>query len=167
MSVAQNVLAALYVKPTLPSTCIKNSKIRWKALLLNASWRALKKQRLHMQAADFSLRFLLRFLYTMLSDTCRLTLTDWLRLWGTTKGCEPVKVGMCDCNCLSMRLCGDKSTDVYQIDRAFSSIKALGFQSLIACHSRFHHTWFKWCWFLRFHIMWKSHKFNDHNLNPC
>ncbi len=62
----------------------------------------------------------------VVSDTCRLTLTDWLRLWETTKGCEPASVGMCDCICLSMRLCSDKSTDVCQIDRAFLSIKTVG-----------------------------------------
>ena len=74
----------------------------------------------------------------VMSDTRRLTLTDWLRLWETTKGCEPVSVGMCDCICLSMRLCGDKSTDACQIDGAFLSIKVLGYLSLKACHS----SWF-------------------------
>lgn len=44
----------------------------------------------------------------VVSDTSRLTLTDWLRLRETTKGCEPASVSVCDCICLSMRLCSDK-----------------------------------------------------------
>lgn len=70
------------------------------------------------------------FSWHVVSDTCRLTLTDWLRLWETSKGCEPVSVGVCDCICLSMRLCADKSTDVCQIDKVFCSIKAVGYLSL-------------------------------------
>lgn len=101
------------------------------ALLLNVSLWARRQQQLLRNAGSW-----LGFLGTFWADTCRLTLTDWLCLWETTKGCEPASVGACDYICLSMRLC-DKSTDVCQINSAFLSINMTGCLSLTARHRRF------------------------------
>lgn len=99
----------------------------------------------------------LDFLCTMLCDTCRLTLTDWLRLRETTKDCGPVNVDVSDGNCLPMHLCCDKTVDAYQIGGAFLSIKVFGFRFLKACQrSSFHQTSFKRCWFFRISFLMET-----------
>lgn len=85
--------------------------------------------------------------------TLWVALPDWHWLTDCASGRRPKGVNrwVSACVCLSMRLSGDKSTDVCQIDRTFLSIKALGYVSLEACQRSGIcglHIWFKWRWFL-------------------
>lgn len=88
MSSAQNVPAVYFVKLafSLSSTCLKTCvKLHSKTFVFNVSLWALKEQQhLRNESSWFG------FLSTLGSDTCRLTMTEWLHLWETTKGCQPV-----------------------------------------------------------------------------
>jgi len=109
-----------------------------------------------MQAAD--LVFLARCEWHLQIDT------DWLTDCASGRLPKGVNqsVGVCDCICLSMRLCADKSTDVCQIDKVFCSIKAVGYLSLRVCHSSwFYHilfAYFVWNIMLvpQIQIMWET-----------